>query len=86
MPVRRFSKPSLRVTAHLPVAPLATAASTAASAMEAPDLDAIIDRYDPDSTMDRLKIHAIVKEAMVNAHWIASQLSCDRADTRLRRS
>ena len=41
--------------------------------MEAPDLDAIIDRYDPDSTMDRLKIHAIVKEALVK-HCIASQL------------
>ena len=52
--------------------------------MEAPDLDAIIDRYDPDSTMDRLKIHAIVKEALVNAH--PSDRSCDRADTRLRRS
>ena len=63
---------------------LATAASTAASAMEAPDLDAIIDRYDPDSTMDRMKIHAIVKEALVKAHRIASQLH--RADTRLRRS
>ena len=70
MPVRRFSKSSLRVTAHLRVARLATAAS----AMEAPDLDAIIDRYDPDSTMDRLKIHAIVKEALVNAYRIALQL------------
>ena len=42
--------------------------------MEAPDLDAIIDRYDPDSTMDRMKIHAIVKEALVNAYRTASQL------------
>ena len=82
MPMHRqgFGKPPLRVTAHLRVARLATAAS----AMEAPDLDAIIDRYDPDSTMDRMKIHAIVKEALVNAH--RPHRSCDRADTRLRRS
>ena len=79
--MHRRAAHSLPVTAHLR-ARLATAASTAASAMEAPDLDAIIDRYDPDSTMDRMKIHAIVKEALVNA----LRRSCDRADTRLRRS
>ena len=77
---RGWGKSSLRVTAHLGVGRIATAAS----AMEAPDLDAIIDRYDPDSTMDRMKIHAIVKEALVNGH--RPHRSCDRADTRLRRS
>ena len=81
--MHRRATHSLPVTAHLR-ARLATTASTAASAMEAPDLDAIIDRYDPDSTMDRMKIHAIVKEALVNAH--RPHRSCDRADTRLRRS
>ena len=80
---RVLGNSSLPVTAHLR-ARLATAASTAASAMEAPDLDAIIDRYDPDSTMDRMKIHAIVKEALVRK--CAPHRSCDRADTRLRRS